>query len=55
MKLLDRLVTRRQQKAHRRYLQERARQEALQGQDIQAAVLRVCRSPGATMQGPYSS
>ena len=48
MKLLDRLVARRQKKAHQRYLHERERQKALQGQDAQEAVRD-------TMQGPYGS
>jgi hypothetical protein len=55
MKLLDRLVARRQNKAHQRYLQERERQKALQGQDAQVAVRDVARAPIGTMQGPYGS
>jgi hypothetical protein len=55
MKLLDRLVARRQKKAHQRYLQERERQKALQGQDAQEAVRDVARAPIGTMQGPYGT
>jgi hypothetical protein len=55
MKFLDRLVARRQNKAHQRYLQERERQKALQGQDAQVAVRDVARAPIGTMQGPYGS
>jgi hypothetical protein len=55
MKLLDRLVARRQQKAHRRYLQERERQKALEGQDAQEAVRDAARGPVGTMQGPYAT
>jgi hypothetical protein len=55
MKLRELLGARRRQKAHRRYLQERERQKALQGQDAQEAVRDVARGPGAVQQGPYSS
>jgi hypothetical protein len=55
MKLLDRLVARRQKKAHQRYLQERERQKALQGQDAQEAVRDAARAPIGTMQGPYGT
>jgi hypothetical protein len=55
MKLRGLFGARRRQKAHRRYLQQRERQKALQGQDAQEAVRDVARSPGAVHQGPYSS
>ena len=55
MKLRDLFVARRRQKAHRRYVQERERQKALQGQDAQESVRDVARGPGAVQQGPYSS
>jgi hypothetical protein len=55
MKLKERLVARRQRKAHKRYLEERARQDALRGQDPQEAVRNVARGPGAAQQGTYSS
>jgi hypothetical protein len=55
MKLRDLLGARRRKKAHRRYLQERERQQALQGRDPQEVVRDVARGPGAVQQGPYSS
>jgi hypothetical protein len=55
MRLLDRLVARRQKKAHQRHLQERERQKALQGRDAQEAVRDVARAPIGTMQGPYGT
>jgi hypothetical protein len=55
MKLLDRFIARGQKKAHQRYLQERERQKALQGQDAQEAVRDAARGPVGTMQGPYAS
>jgi hypothetical protein len=53
MKLLSRLGTRRRQKAHERYLRERARQRELEGQDAQDAVRRAAQSSGASQQGMY--
>jgi hypothetical protein len=47
-----RIVARRQRKAHRRYLAERARQQALQGQDAQDA-LRKFAQRSAGIQGMY--
>jgi len=44
---------RRQRKAHRRYLLERARQEALQGQDPQQAVRDTAQRSGGAQQGMY--
>ena len=53
MKLRERLAARRREKAHRRYLQERERQQALAGEDVQEAVRRAARSSGGAQQGMY--
>jgi hypothetical protein len=45
-----RIVTRRQRKAHERYLAERAREQALEGHDAQDAVRKVAEG-SAGMQG----
>jgi len=55
MKLRERIVARRQRKAHHRYLQERERQQALLGRDPQEAVRDVARGSGSAQQGTYSS
>ena len=51
MGLLGRLKDRRQRKAHERYLIERARQQALSGQDTQRVVGEVARGAGGAGQG----
>jgi len=53
MKIRERLKARRQQKAHRRHLEERARQEALRGQDAQEAVRDVVQGSAGAQQGMY--
>ena len=53
MKLKERLAARRREKAHRRYLEERERQQALAGQDAVEAVRRAARGSGAAQQGMY--
>jgi hypothetical protein len=53
MKLRERLVARRRQKAHRRYLQERERQQALAGQDAAEAVRDAARGSASAQQGMY--
>lgn len=54
IKLKDRLIARRRRKAHERYQRERARQDALRGQDAQEAVKKVTRGSGPT-SGAYPS
>ena len=52
MKLGKRIVARRQRKTRERYLRERARQEALQGQDVEQAIRDATRqSAGNTQTG----
>jgi hypothetical protein len=52
MKFVKRFVARRQRRAREHYVQERARQSALQGQDVQEAIRDVARrSAGAQQQG----
>jgi hypothetical protein len=53
MNLRKRMLERQQRKAHRRYLLERARQQALQGQDPQRAIRDVARRSGGAQQGMY--
>jgi hypothetical protein len=53
MNLRKRMRERQQRKAHRRYLLERARQQALQGQDPQRAIRDVARRSGGAQQGMY--
>ena len=53
MNLRKRMLERQQRKAHRRYLLERARQQALHGQDPVQAVRDVARRSGAAQQGMY--
>jgi hypothetical protein len=53
MNIRKRMLERKQRKAHRRYLLERARQEALAGQDPLQAVRDVARRSGAAQQGMY--
>ncbi|HET7556248.1 MAG TPA: hypothetical protein VFJ75_11395 [Gaiellaceae bacterium] len=53
MKLLDRLSARRRRKAHERYLSERARQQELEGQDVEEAVRDAARGSGTAQQGMY--
>jgi hypothetical protein len=53
MKLWKRIVTRRQRKAHERYLLERARQKALEGQDVEQTIRAAAQSSGAGQQGMY--
>lgn len=50
-KLQERLVARKQRKAHERYLRERARQQALQGKDVQEAIRGVSRGSAGAQQG----
>jgi hypothetical protein len=47
------LEARRQRKAHARYLAEKARQEALRGQDAQDAVRDVAGASAGAQQGMY--
>jgi hypothetical protein len=52
VKFAKRFVARRQRKARERYVRDRARQQALQGQDVQEAIRDVARgSAGAQQQG----
>jgi len=52
VKFAKRFVARRQRKAHQRYVRERAREQGLQGQDVQEAIRDVARgSAGAQQQG----
>ena len=53
MKLLDRLSARRRRKAHERYVSERARQQELEGQDVEEAVRDAARGSGTAQQGMY--
>ena len=53
MSLWKQLVIRRQRKAHERYLRERERQKALEGQDVEQAIRDVARRSGASQQGMY--
>jgi len=53
MNVRKRMLERKQRKAHRRYLLERARQEALLGQDPLQAVRDVARRSGGAQQGMY--
>ncbi len=53
MNIRKRMHERKQRKAHRRYLLERARQEALAGQDPLQAVRDVARRSGGAQQGMY--
>jgi hypothetical protein len=53
MCLWKQLVMRRQRKAHERYLRERERQKALEGQDVEQAIRDVARRSGASQQGMY--
>ena len=53
MKLWKRIVARRQRKTHERYLRERARQDALEGQDVEEAVRAAAQRSGAGQQGIY--
>ena len=52
-KLRERLVARKQRKAHERYLREGARQQALQGQDIQEAIRGLSRGSAGAQQGMF--
>jgi hypothetical protein len=52
-KLRERLVARKQRKAHEGYMRERARQQALQGQDVQDAIRGVSRGSAAAQQGMF--
>ena len=47
MKLLGRLKERRHRKAHARYLAERARQQALSGQDAEQAIRDLAHNSAA--------
>jgi len=53
VKLRERLVARRQRKAHQRHLQKRARQEALRGRDAQDSVRGVAQGSAGAQQGMY--
>jgi hypothetical protein len=52
-KITERLALRRRRKAHRRYLAERERQQALAGQDPQEAIRDVARGSAGAQQGMY--
>jgi hypothetical protein len=52
MRWWKRMVARRQRKLHERYLAERARQQALQGQDARDAVGKVAQDTAGS-QGMY--
>ena len=47
----NRLVARRRRKAHERYLRERERQKALEGQDAQKAIRDISVRAGGNQQG----
>lgn len=51
----ERIVARRQRKAHARYLAERAYQQALEGQDAQDAVRKVTFWSSKGQQGRWGS
>jgi hypothetical protein len=51
MWLTKRIASRRQRKAHERYLQERERQQALQEQDVKKAVRERTIWAGGNQQG----
>jgi hypothetical protein len=53
MKFWTRITARRQKKAHERYLWERARQKALQDDDVQQAIRDVAQGSAASQQGMY--
>jgi hypothetical protein len=53
MNIRKRMLERKQRKAHRRYLLERAHQETLAGQDPLQAVRDVARGSGVAQQGMY--
>jgi hypothetical protein len=53
MKFWTRITARRQKKAHERYLLERARQKALQDDDVQQRIRDVAQGSGASQQGMY--
>jgi hypothetical protein len=53
MKFWTRITARRQKKAHERYLRERARQKALQDDDVQQRIRDVAQGSGASQQGMY--
>ena len=53
MKALGRVRERRRRKAHQRYLDERARQKQLSGQDAEEAVRTAAQGSGAAQQGMY--
>jgi hypothetical protein len=46
-------MARRQRKAHQRHVKERARQEALRGQDAQEAIRDVVQGSAGAQQGMY--
>ena len=48
-----RIGKRRRRRAHERYLNERDRQQELEGQDPQEAVLRAAQSAAVGQQGVY--
>ena len=52
-KLRERLVARKQRKAHERYLRERARQQALQGRDVQEVIRGVSRGSAGAQEGMF--
>jgi len=52
-KLRERLVARKQRKAHERYLRERAGQQALEGQDVQEAIRGLSRGSAGAQQGMF--
>jgi hypothetical protein len=53
MKFWTRITASRQKKAHERYLRERARQKALQDDDVQQAIRDVAQGSAASQQGMY--
>jgi hypothetical protein len=48
-----RFVARRHRKAHERHLAERARQQALAGQDVEEAVRNAAQGSAGVQQGMY--
>jgi hypothetical protein len=53
MNLWIRIGKRRRRRAHERYLNERARQRELEGQDAQEAVRRAAQNSAVAQQGAY--
>jgi hypothetical protein len=53
MKVRDWFLSRQKRKAHQRYLQERARQDALRGRDPQESVRAAASGSAGAQQGMY--